>query len=145
MSKQQQQQPSSWPSTSEGPSLSQYLHGVLEPVLDHDRDANEKIQSVDRLNSFLTGSSSTRAAARLEKGLFSPIVSDVHLTIHPPTSSTSTSTSTSDPAANENVLSIRNGIQLPAIDWQREFKKGYTVLMWVRLQQTTPKPSSTTL
>jgi hypothetical protein len=148
-------------------SLSRYLHGVFQPILDHDQPANLKINSISRVNDFLSGSSTASTPPKsklkndnpnnndnatdehehehiLRDNLFSPLVSDVHLSIHPNDSSTTskygsksrtpvTSKSTSSSNSASNVVGIQSGIQLPVIEWHREFRKGYSLLMWVCL------------
>lgn len=127
-------------------SLSTYLHGaVFDPILHTDKSAAEKYNSVDRINSFLLGQQQSQKQRQrqskngkdkssddehcLKDNLFAHIVSDVHLSIHPPKEedykrSRHSSTSSS-------VVGIHSGIQLPIIDWAKEFRKSYSILMWV--------------
>ena len=121
-------------STSQPMTLSHYLHtNIFEPILYTNKSAQEKYDCIDRIHSFLSGKdddndkttmSETKVHSLKDK-LFSPLVSDVHLTINRPTEQKSN-------LSSKGVLGIQSGIQLPLIDWQKEFRKSYSVLMWVR-------------
>lgn len=74
----------------------------------------------------------------LKNNLFSPLVSDVHVSIHPPKvddSKRRRGTTGSHP--NNGVVGIHSGIQLPPVEWHRDFRKGYSLLMWVCFHDDT--------
>ncbi len=120
-------------------TLSQYLHAQFETIVNHKRSAREKIEFLERFNDFLNGNNvedkncvnGISGTSHDSTNMFSPHIADVHLTIKP------------SPIVKPDVnvaTRINNGIQLPTINWNQQFRKGYSMLMWVRFH--TPKKSS---
>jgi hypothetical protein len=122
--------------SNEETSLSRFLHSAFfQPIVRHDKTAMEKFVLMDRINSFLSDEQKqqqqqSHECGHLRNQLFSPLVSDVHISIHRPQID---EFNLGGSAANNSAMTIQSGIQLPVIDWHREFRKGYSLLMWVRL------------
>jgi len=62
--------------------------------------------------------------------MFSPLIADVHLSIQSKSDSNPINSRNSGKPNSANLMT--SGIQLPAIDWYQQFRKGYSILMWVR-------------
>ena len=82
---------------------------------------------------------SSSSENHLAKNLFSPLVSDIHISIHPP----KIADSKRRRGHPSNVIGIHSGIQLPVIEWHREFRKGYSLLMWVCLHEDNTESTNT--
>ncbi len=94
--------------------------------------AEKKIEVVQRINDFLQ---SPAEGQRSQDDMFSPIISDMHIVMknglrlgaaREPVEGVEIS------AAPRNIVNNTSSIQLPAIDWHQHFRKGYSMLMWVR-------------
>ena len=121
---------SSKPTSTSTTTLSEYLHDQLGTVIAHNRirSPKEKIEVVQRINDFLKNPSDD---------LFSPIISDVHLIMKDNNGGSGSGIGNSEgsPIRRKTDMhkDIQNSsIQLPPIDWNQHFRKGYSMLMWVR-------------
>jgi len=117
-------------------SLSQYMHGKFVTVLDHSKSTEEKINVVKRFRDFLDLNiaplPSVSFSAEVEKNdedktsieSHMPLASDQYISFQ----------SIESNIVNRNKRNtIQDGIQLPSINWQSHFRKGYSLLMWIRI------------
>lgn len=124
-------------------TLSQYLHAQFETLIDHKVPIEKKIEFTSAMNDFLLrGSTDTKddhsEEYRNPTDMFSPLVTDTHISILPPTLE-------NRPKINpKDAVDVMSGIRLPPIEWQVHLRKGYSILLWVRLHTPTKprvKPS----
>jgi len=112
-------------------SLSEYLHKQLEVLVTCPKSASSKIDVARRLGAFInegclptTGIPSTSASSAEPTNRFhSPIASDAFVTLQGAPVVT-------DPSAKRKP----SGIQFPPIVWNSNFRKGYTLLVWIRIR-----------
>jgi len=107
--------------------LTNFINGVSGTSSDSDNKKKDNFLKTKNTNT-------TTTTQRHPEDMFSPLVSDIHLTIHP----NSNVVAQPLPNANANVvMPINNGIQLPTIEWHAHFRKGYSLLLWMRLHPHT--------
>ena len=112
-------------------TLSEYLHNQFETIISHNKAPKQKIEVIHRINDFINNRNET-TKQRSQDDLFSPLISDVHLTIKSGINNMSTG----------NEMQMNSGIQLPVIEWHSQFRKGYSMLMWVRFHTLDDDDSS---
>lgn len=128
---------------TEETTLSQYLHAQFETLLDHQVPIDKKIEFTSAMNDFLLRGTTDTTDENSEEyrnptDMFSPLITDTHISILP-------STPANRPKINpKDAVDIMSGIRLPPIEWQMHLRKGYSILLWVRLHTPTKprvKPS----
>jgi hypothetical protein len=116
--------------TSSTSTLSEYLHNQFETLLAHSsvKHPSQKIEVVKRIADFIH---QKELQPESKDEMFSPLIADVHLSIQ--SNGNSGLISHGERPNSANIMT--SGIQLPAIDWYQQFRKGYSILMWVRFHE----------
>jgi hypothetical protein len=109
-------------------TLSEYLHNQFETIIAHSsvKHPEEKVKVAKSMKDFIRQKESQPESKDL---MFSPLIADVYLTIESNNLSRGKQATRNKPNS-PTVMS--SGIQLPVIDWHQQFRKGYSIMMWVR-------------
>jgi len=123
---------------SNSTTLSEYLHSEFETIIAHKsvKHPRDKIQVTQRMKDFLLHpngrSDKLPITSNDNDDMFSPIVSDAHITFEKNNIAKEHYADFARQTSSVKNYIMTSGIQLPVLDWQTHFRKGYSMLMWVR-------------